>query len=142
MKESREMQNQDRQSIHGIDGDDLQRRAEQIRPGPVYTPAVDIFESDDRISVLADMPGVKAKELSIDLRENVLTLSAPVTPPETQTESAVLREFETGTFFRQFTLSEMIDQTKINATLTDGVLRLELPKLEKAKPRQITVQSN
>jgi HSP20 family molecular chaperone IbpA len=53
-----------------------------------------------------------------------------------------LREFETGTFFRQFTLSEVIDQAKIDAKLTDGVLRLELPKLEKAKLRQITVHTN
>jgi HSP20 family protein len=134
MKESFEMQK--------VDGDNLQTAPEQTRPGPVYTPAVDIFESDDRISVLADMPGVKAKDLKIDLRENVLTLSAPVTSPEAQSESPILREFETGTFFRQFTLSEVIDQAKIDAKLTDGVLRLELPKLEKAKPRQITVHSN
>jgi HSP20 family protein len=134
MKESLEMQK--------VDGDNLQTVPEQTRPGPVYTPAVDIFESDDRISVLADMPGVKAKDLKIDLRENVLTLSAPVTSPEAQSESSILREFETGTFFRQFTLSEVIDQAKIDAKLTDGVLRLELPKLEKAKPRQITVHTN
>jgi len=52
---------------------------EQTHPGPVYTPPVDIFESEDRISLLADLPGVKAKDLKIDLRENVLTLSAAVT---------------------------------------------------------------
>ena len=115
---------------------------EQTRPGPVYTPAVDIFESDDRISVLADMPGVKAKDLKIDLRENVLTLSGHVTGPESANETAILSEYETGTFYRQFTLSEVIDQSKIDAKLTDGVLRLELPKLERAKPRQITVKTN
>ena len=134
MKESLEMQN--------ADGEKLQAFPEQTRPGPVYTPAVDIFESDDRISVLADMPGVKAKDLKIDLRENVLTLSAHVSSPEAQSEASILREFETGTFFRQFTLSEVIDQAKIDAKLTDGVLRLELPKLERAKPRQITVHTN
>jgi HSP20 family protein len=115
---------------------------EQTHPGPVYSPPVDIFESDDRISLLADMPGVKPKDLKIDLRENVLTLSAPVTPAESASETPVLREYASGSYFRQFTLSDQIDQTKIDAKLTDGVLRLELPKLERAKPRQITVKVN
>lgn len=114
---------------------------EQTRPGPVYSPAVDIFENDNSITVLADMPGVKAKDLKIDLRESVLTLTGRVTSPESPKESDVLREFQTGTFFRQFTLSETIDQGKIDAKLTDGVLRLELPKVEKARPRQITVRT-
>lgn len=115
---------------------------EQTRPGPVYSPAVDIFENDNSITVLADMPGVKAENLKIDLRENVLTLTGPVTSPEAPTESDVIREYRPGTFFRQFTLSETIDQTKIDARLTDGVLRLELPKVEKARPRQITVRTD
>ena len=115
---------------------------EQTRPGAVYSPSVDIFENDHSITVLADMPGVKAADLKIDLRESVLTLTGRVTAPESAKESDVLREYQTGTFFRQFTLSETIDQAKIDAKLTDGVLRLELPKVEKAKPRQITVRTS
>jgi len=114
---------------------------EQTRTGPVYSPAVDIFENDNTITLLADMPGVKASDLEIDLRQNVLTLAGRVTQPATASESNVLREYRPGTFFRQFTLSETIDQPKIDARLTDGVLRLELPKIEKARPRQITVRS-
>ena len=116
-------------------------RPEQTRPGPVYSPSVDIFENDSSITVLADMPGVKAQELEIDLRESMLTLTGRVMPPENPKESNVLREYQAGTFFRQFTLSETIDQTKIDAKLSDGVLRLELPKVEKARPRQITVRT-
>jgi HSP20 family protein len=115
---------------------------EQTRPGPVYSPSVDIFENDRAITVLADMPGVKAEDLKIDLRESVLTLTGRVTPPEGGKESDVLREYRAGTFFRQFTLAETIDQGKIDAQLTDGVLRLELPKVERARPRQITVRTN
>ena len=115
---------------------------EQTRPGPVYTPSVDIFENDNSITVLADMPGVKAPDLKIDLRENVLTLTGRVTPPESPKESDVLREYRYGTFFRQFTLAETIDQAKIDAKLTEGVLRLELPKVEKARPRQITIRTD
>jgi HSP20 family protein len=114
---------------------------EQTRTGPVYSPAVDIFENDGSITLLADMPGVKPSDLEIDLRENVLTLTGRVTPTGASKESNVLREYRPGTFFRQFTLSEAIDQPKIDAQLTDGVLRLELPKVAKARPRQITVRS-
>ena len=114
---------------------------EQTRTGPVYAPPVDIFENDHSITLLADMPGVKASDLEIDLRENVLTLTGRVTTPGAAKESNVLREYRSGTFFRQFTLSEAIDQPKIDAQLTDGVLRLELPKVERARPRQITVRA-
>ena len=87
------------------------------------------------------MPGVKAQDLKVDLRESVLTLTGQVTPPETAREADVLREYESGTFFRQFSLSETIDQTKIDAQLNNGVLRLELPKVERARPRQISVRT-
>lgn len=113
---------------------------EQTRPGPVYVPPVDIFETEDTITVLADMPGVTPEQLEIDLRDNVLTLSGRVPPAIAANETDVLREYDAGTFFRQFTLAETIDQAKIDAKLSDGVLRLELPKLERAKPRQITVR--
>lgn len=114
---------------------------EQMRAGPVYSPSVDIFENDNSITVLADMPGVKAKDLKIDLRESVLTLTGQVTAPDSSKESDVLREYHSGIFFRQFTISEMVDQARIDANLTDGVLRLELPKVETARPRQITVKT-
>jgi HSP20 family protein len=115
---------------------------DQTRPGIVYSPPVDIFESDNSITVLADMPGVKAEDLEIDLRESVLTLTGRVTAPDGAKEADVLREYRSGTFFRQFTLSEAIDQSKIDAKLSDGVLRLELPKVERARPRQITVKTD
>lgn len=114
---------------------------ERTRPGEVYSPATDIFETDEAITVLADMPGVKADALEIDLRDNVLTLTGRVTAPESKYESDISREYQSGSFFRQFTLSERIDQSKIDAKLKDGVLRLELPKIERAKPRQIVVRS-
>jgi len=114
--------------------------AEQTRPGLVFTPAVDIFETDKEITLLADMPGVKAGELKIDLRENVLTLDGDVKAPEGVGEVDVIREYRTGKYYRQFTLSQVIDQAKINAELKDGVLRLRLPKVEAATPRKIAVK--
>ena len=115
--------------------------AEQMKPGLTFTPAVDIFETDREITVLADMPGVKAKDLTIDVRDDVLSLASDVDHPEGPNEVGVLREYETGKYIRQFTLSEVIDQSKIEADLTDGVLRLTLPKVEPAMPRKITVKT-
>ena len=116
--------------------------AEQTRPGLVFTPAVDIFESDKEITLLADMPGVKAGDLDIDLHENLLTLNGEVQAPESDSELDVIREYRTGKYYRQFTLSQVIDQAKIDAELKDGVLRLKLPKVEAATPRKISVKSS
>jgi HSP20 family molecular chaperone IbpA len=113
--------------------------AEQTRPGLFFTPEVDIFETDKEITLLADMPGVPADNVTIDLKEDVLTLSGEVKPWEGPEETDVLIEFETGKYYRQFTLSDAIDQEKIDAKLEDGVLRLTLPKAQKAVPRQIPV---
>jgi len=113
--------------------------AEHTRPGMVFTPEVDIFETDRELTVLVDMPGVDHDGLNIDLRENILTLEGDIKPWEDGQESDVLVEFEIGKYYRQFALSEVIDQGSIEAKLEDGVLRLRLPKAEKAIPRQIAV---
>jgi HSP20 family molecular chaperone IbpA len=115
--------------------------AEQTRPGLVFTPEVDIFETDQEITLLADMPGVAADNVTIDLKEGVLTISGDVKPWEGPEETDVLVEFEIGKYYRQFTLSDVIDQDKIDAKLEDGVLRLTLPKAQKAVPRQIAVKA-
>ena len=115
--------------------------AEQTRPGLVFTPAVDIFETEKEITLLADMPGVKAGDLDIDLHESVLTLDGDVHSPEGSEEVDVIREYRTGKYYRQFTLSQLIDQSKINAELKEGVLRLRLPKVEAATPRKIAVKA-
>ena len=115
--------------------------AEQTRPGLVFTPAVDIFETEKEITLLADMPGVQAADLNIDLRENVLTLDSDVKSPEGADEVEVIREYRTGKYYWQFTLSQVIDQAKSDAELKDGVRRLRLPKVEAATPRKIAVKS-
>ena len=132
--ESKELRVREKQEVAGP--------AEQTSPGLVFTPAVDIFETDKEITLLADMPGVKTDGLTIDLRENTLTLSADVTPIRGSDEEDLLIEYESGKYYRQFTLGELINQEKIDARLTDGVLRLSLPKVEKATPKKIAVKAN
>jgi HSP20 family molecular chaperone IbpA len=113
--------------------------AEQTVPGLVFTPEVDIFETDKAITLLADIPGVKPEKLNIDLRDNVLTITGDVDRLEAADEEFLALEYETGRYYRQFTLSEVIDQTKIDAKLNLGVLRLSLPKVAKAAPRKIAI---
>lgn len=128
-------------SIQTADKQEVSSTAEPTMEGPVYNPAVDIFEDANGLTLLADMPGVKADRLSIDLNDNVLTIRGEVQPPEAEKETEVLREFGWGSFYRQFSLADTIDRNKIEAKLNAGVLRLQLPKVEKAKPRKIAVKT-
>jgi HSP20 family molecular chaperone IbpA len=115
--------------------------AEQTTPGLVFSPAVDIFETEKEITLLADMPGVKADDLTVDLRDNTLTLAGDIAPVDNPDEEEILLEYETGRYYRQFTIGELINQEGIDAKLNNGVLRLSLPKVEKATPRKIAVQA-
>jgi len=121
--------------------DDNSVVAEPTHSGPVYCPSVDIFETDNAITVLADMPGVRPEDLTVDLRESVLTLTGRISDPGSPKEELLLREHRSGAFYRQFSLAETINQSKIDARLANGVLHLELPKVEKAKPRQVAVRA-
>ena len=116
-------------------------QAEQTTPGVVFTPLVDIFETEKTITLLADLPGVKADRLNIDLRDNVITIIGDISPVEGKDEEDLVVEYETGRYYRQFTLSEVVDQNRIDAKLADGVLRLTLPKVEKATPRKIAIKA-
>ncbi|MBR9981517.1 MAG: Hsp20/alpha crystallin family protein [Desulfatitalea sp.] len=128
---SREMKVQDKKEVATA--------AEQTWPGVIFAPSVDIFETDQQITLLADLPGVTPENMTIDLRDNILTLTGEVAPVGGAEEKEILVEYDTGRYYRQFTLSDVIDQARIDAQLKDGVLRLTLPKVAKAAPRTITV---
>jgi len=133
MAETKELQVKEKQEVA--------TPAEHTRPGLIFTPAVDIYENDNEIILLADMPGVTTNDIAVDLKDGILTLTGDVKPWEEDDESDVLVEFEIGKYYRQFTLSEAIHQEKIEAGFTDGVLKLILPKVAKAVPRKITVNN-
>ena len=120
---------------------ELQSDAEQTRSGLVFTPAVDIFESEEEIVLLADMPGVASDRVTIDLQNDELKVTGEVESQGSKNETYLLREYETGRYHRHFRISDRIDQDRINATMKDGVLRLLLPKAQKAKARRIEVKS-
>jgi len=110
-------------------------------PELVFKPAVDIVESDRDIILLVDMPGVAADSVTVDLREDLLTINGSVRPWEGAEESDILVEFEIGRYFRQFTLPNAVDRDNIDAHCADGTLRLVLPKADKTWPRQIAVKT-
>lgn len=101
-------------------------------------PPVDIYETRDGLVVLADLPGVAKEALDVRVDNNVLTIRGHArhgVPGE-----VTYREYELVNFFRQFELSDKVDQGQITADLKCGVLTLSLPKAEEAKPRQIEVR--
>ena len=119
----------------------LAKPQEQTRPGRYYVPDVNIYELDESLKLWADMPGVKEKDVNVTLKDGVLTIVGQVATDMYAGLRPMYTEYNVGNYYREFALNEEIDETKIRATLRNGVLELELPKKEKAKPRQIEVRS-
>ncbi len=114
---------------------------ERIRNVKTFVPRVDIFENQDSLFLVADMPGVDEKTVDIELEKNVLTINGRVENGRVKDAALMYSEYEIGDYERVFTLSDEIDRDKIVATVKNGVLRLELPKAEKVKPKKIAVQA-
>lgn len=115
-----------------------QGAAEHTSSRPMFVPVVDIWETDQGLKLVADMPGVTPDELSVNLSDNILTVCGKVPqPPEGR--KSLIKEFESGDFYRQFSLAENIDQSGITAALKDGVLVLDLPRVAPAQPRKIEI---
>jgi len=105
-----------------------------------WDPAVDIYDSEDKIVLKAELPGVDKKNISIDVKERVLTLKGErLSDNEIKDDSYYKRERVFGKFERAFNLAADVDPEKIKADYKDGVLRIDIPKPEKQKPKQITV---
>ncbi|MBF0450431.1 MAG: Hsp20/alpha crystallin family protein [Candidatus Magnetomorum sp.] len=123
-----------------VDKKEVQNPQEFTQEGPVFTPNVDIYETEEQLTLIADIPGVNKEDLEIDLNENTLTIYARV-KKEGLPGTPIYKEYEYGDYKRSFTISNVIDQGKIEAELKNGVLRIVLPKAETAKPRKIEIRS-
>jgi HSP20 family molecular chaperone IbpA len=117
-----------------------QNNAEQTRAHKVYMPRTDIYESQEHLLLLADMPGVKQDGIDITLEQNILTIHGHVDPPELPGYSLTYAEYGIGDYKRVFALSNEIDRDGIQATIKNGVLKLVLPKSKRTMPRKISVQ--
>lgn len=113
---------------------------EKTRAGRYFLPDVDIYESNEALHLRADMPGVKDEDVEVTLENSVLTIDGKVVLDMYQGLSPLYTEYNVGNYFRQFELNETLDESKISAKMKDGVLELELPKAEAAKPRRIEVK--
>ncbi len=104
-----------------------------------WTPAVDVKETDDSLQLYVELPGVNKGEIDISLENNVLTVGGERHFEEHERESYRRVERAYGKFSRSFRVPRDVDGNKVTAAYTDGILRLELPKVEAAKPRQIEI---
>ncbi len=105
-----------------------------------WNPVVDIYDNDDNVVIKAELPGVEKKDISIDVKDRLLILKGErSTDSEVKEESYYRRERYYGNFQRVFTLPVDVDADKIKAEYTDGLLKIEIPKPEVQKPKQISV---
>ena len=116
-------------------------QAEMTRDLPVFTPAADIYEKDDALLVVCEMPGVPESAVDIDLEDDVLTITGQQEDPSQEHCQLVYRGYATGIYRRAFTLATDIDREKIKARLVNGILSITLPKAESARPRKIKVET-
>ena len=111
---------------------------ELTHEGIYYTPAVDIYETKKELVLLVDMPGVESDDVDIDLKENTLSIIGKVSD-ETLDGRVLLNEYHVGSYFRNFCITDAVNRAGIVASMADGVLKLVLPKAEKAVPRKIPI---
>ena len=115
------------------------RMDEEANPG-MWNPAVDLYEKDDHFVIKAELPGVDKNDIKVDLKDRVLTLSGERTyDNEVGEENYYRKERFFGKFQRAFTLPTDVDSDKITAEFKDGVLRVEVPKPEEKKAKQVTI---
>ena len=117
-------------------------REEPTRPGRAYQPDVDIYETPEALWLWADMPGVDEKRIAIDLANGVLTIEGVVVLEDYKELEPVYTEYNVGNYLRRFSISSDIDVDAIKARMANGVLELELPKAEKARPRKIAIATH
>jgi HSP20 family molecular chaperone IbpA len=118
---------------------ELAAKEEKTVPGRYYVPYTDIYETDETLTVVMEMPGVEKKDLGVMLENDVLRVDGRIDFSKYEGMEPVYTEYNVGHYTRSFTLSNKIDQEKINAQLDGGVLTLTLPKGKDVLPRQIAI---
>ena len=105
-----------------------------------WNPVVDIYENEENIVITAELPGVDKKDMTVDVKGRVLTLKGErSTDNEVKEDNYYRRERCYGKFERCFTLPVEVDPEKIKADYKDGVLKIDIPKAEESKPKQVTI---
>ncbi|MFT4579460.1 MAG: HSP20 family protein [Nitrospinales bacterium] len=107
------------------------------------SPKVNVTEDKNFFHLEAETPGMKDKDISIEVHDGVLTIKGHnETDSETEKKNYHIREFSSQSFERSFKLNDRVDTDKVSAKINNGVLKVDLPKHEQIKPKKIEVQSN
>lgn len=119
---------------------ELENKGEATIPARMFVPAADIYEAENDLTIILEMPGVEKKNVNIDVADGVLSVEGRIDLTKYQGLQPLYTEYNIGHYARSFRVSSKIDQNKIAAEMKDGVLSLKLPKIEEAKPRTIQVK--
>jgi HSP20 family molecular chaperone IbpA len=118
---------------------EVEKKQESTVRSRAFVPVTDIFETEQALSVILEMPGVAKENVEIGVENDVLTIEGRIDYSAYEGLQPIYTEYNVGHYVRSFQLSNKIEQSAISAEMKDGVMTLRLPKAEKAKPRKITV---
>ena len=118
---------------------EVEKKQESTIPARLFVPPTDIFETDQALTVVMEMPGVDKGNVEVSVESDVLTVSGKIDFSKYEGLQPLYTEYNIGNYSRSFELSSKIEQNGIKAELSDGVMTLVLPKAEKAKPQRIAV---
>ena len=127
------------QSLQPQEKKELVSKDETTVPVRYFVPTTDIFETEDALTVVMEVPGVSREALDINLESDVQKIEAKIDPSKYEGMEPLYTEYNVGHFARSFTLSNKIDRQQISAKLEDGILTLTLTKAKEAMPRKISV---
>jgi HSP20 family protein len=129
----------DRQQLQVQKKKEQEKREETTIPARVFVPIADIYETEDALTVVLEMPGVEKSNVNVRVEDGLLQIEGQLDLTKYQGLQPLYTEYNVGHYARSFQLSSKIDQAKIVAALNDGVLSLTLPKVEEAKSRVINI---
>ena len=127
------------QALQPQEKKELVSKDETTVPVRYFVPTTDIFETEDGLTVVMEVPGVDRGAIDIGVENDVLKVEAKIDPSKYDGMEPLYTEYNVGHFARSFTLSNKIDQQQISAKLEDGILTLTLKKAKEAMPRKINI---
>ena len=131
----------DKQELQVQEKREVEKGQEATVPTRAFMPNADVFETDDTLTVVLEMPGVDRENIAINVENGLLTVEGRINFTKYEGLQPVYSEYNVGPYRRSFRLSSRVNQDKISAEMRDGVITLVLPKAEEAKPRRIEVKT-
>jgi HSP20 family protein len=119
---------------------EVEKAQEQTTPMRAFLPTADIYETEDALTVVLEMPGVDRDNIEVNVENGVLTVEGKINFGKYEGLQPIYSEYNIGPYRRSFRISSRVDQDNIRAELRDGVISLVLPKAAEAKPRRIEVK--